>query len=265
MKKFFIVFLITSLFIGCASKPKAVEVEMEKPSTTKLTAPYAERWQEQKRLEEETGKRYKWFSNKDGTVYYLSPDDPWIGYNLNNIYFWSWMKQNDSDLCYQDLNGRPGFDWYPDNVTCENPEKKPYLVRLTNNTDRDVVFWLVHKFNFEFRPDYFVKITVPAHSTKYVKSKVTEKTTSFGVGVDSIDGWGNSLGHFGVDYFHLGDDLELSARVIDELLKFYCIEAIFNEEINDDNWNNNSNIVRLVKFPESYDEEDLIEANWAIR
>ena len=236
MKKIFVILsvLFVGLLIGCASKP----VVEEKPSS----------------VINEYHIRYS-----DGSEDIKYSNAIWSGYSTNNILTWVEAKKSKEDICLDDLKWSPEWKLFPENVICENPEKRPYLIKIVNNSDKDTTFWICHKFSFEFKPDYFTTFVVPAHSTKYVKSKVTEKTISFGIGYDKSNGYGKDLGAFSYKSLDGQNNPERAIRCLDEILQTHCCEVIFNGE------NSEDNIEWLVELPSSYNEDNLIEVDWMIR
>ena len=184
----------------------------------------------------------------------------WPGYSTNNI-FAAPVDYVDDDacLCLYEVKYLPGYDNLPENVTCENPIRKPYLVRVINNTDKDQVFWICHQPVIENRPDYTTEFVVPAHSTRYIKSQVLETTTRFCVSYKkSSNGFYYAMGIF--DYTALSQKTSIASRCLNEILQTHCLEVIFNGEDAKEN-----NIAWLVKLPESYDEKDLIDVEWTYR
>ena len=142
----------------------------------------------------------------------------------------------------------------PERVISEQFKNEPIIGRITNNTDREYTFWLVHKFNKEYRPDYFMEMKVPAHSTRYFKSEVPEITTSFCIGVDTKKGKSITINAY--NFNQLGSN-DLAARCLMEIFRTHYVDCVFNGE------NESESYVNLIE-PFDYKEEDLI-SNWKIR
>ncbi len=228
MKKIFVILLIlfVGLLVGCASKSVVV-----KDFSTSFEA-----------LEEE---------NK-----IESEEIIWPGYSTNNILPLVELKKSKDDIRLDDIKWYPGWDIFPENVTCENPEKRPYLIRIVNNSDKDTTFFSRHRIVFDARPEYITEFVVPAHSTRYIKSHVSEMTTSFGIIYKKINGNGYDLGAYSYKNLNGWTDPDRATRCLDEILQSHCIEVIFYGEGSEDNVN------WLVELPESYDEKELMDVEW---
>ena len=229
MKKIFVILsvLFIGLLVGCASKPVVEEKTFSFEKKTEV------------KVEEII----------------------WPGYSTNNI-FAAPVDYVDDDtcLCLYEVKYLPGYDNLPENVTCENPIRKPYLVKVINNTDKDQIFWICHHPVIENKPDYTTEFVVPANSTRYVQSQVLETTTSFSISYKkSSNGYYYDLGIFTYKALDWKNP-DLASRCLNEILQTHCLEVIFNGEDAKEN-----NIAWLVELPESYDEKDLIDVEWTYR
>ena len=228
MKKIFVILLVlfVGLLVGCASKSAVV-----KDFSTSFEA------SEEEEVEE---------------------IPIWPGYSANHILpnSYDFPKYKDDYLRLADVYNLFGFSLYPENVTCENPEKRPYLIRIVNNSDKDTTFFSRHRIVFDARPEYITEFVVPAHSTRYIKSHVSEMTTSFFISYKKINGGYSSLSTY--EYNSLGgmSNRYRATRLLDEILQSHCIEVLFYGEGSDDNVN------WLVELPESYDEKELMDVEW---
>ncbi len=232
MKKIFVILLVlfVGLLVGCASKSVIV-----KDFSTSFEA------SEEEKVENE--------------------EIIWPGYSTNNIFAAPIDYVDDNTcICLYEVKYFPGYNNFPENITCENPIRKPYLVRIVNNSDKDQIFWICHHPVFENKPDYTTEFVVPANSIRYVQSQVLEKTTSFSISYKkSSNGYYYDLGIFA--YQHLDwKNCEISARCLNEILQTHCLEVIFYGEDAKE-----KNLAWLVELPESYDEKDLIDVKWTLR
>ena len=228
MKKIFVILLIlfVGLLVGCASKSVVV-----KDFSTSFEAS-----EEENKVEEVP---------------------IWAGYSANHILPLSldFPKYKDDYLWLGDIAKFDEYGLLPKNLTCGNPVRKPYLIRIVNNSDKDTTFFSRHRIVFDARPEYITEFVVPAHSTRYIKSLVTKMTTSFFISYKKINGGYSSLGAYHIDYCTSINGIS-RPDILNEILQSHCIEVLFYGEGSEDNVN------WLVELPESYDEKELMDVEW---
>ncbi len=227
MKKIFVILLIlfVGLLVGCASK----SVVVKDFSTS--------------------------FENSEEEKVEEVPI--WAGYSANHILPLSldFPKYKDDYLWLHDISNFDEYFLLPENLTCGKPIRKPYLIRIVKNSDKDKTFFSRHRIVTSARPEYITEFVVPAHSTRYIKSLVTKTTTRFFISYKKTNGGYSSLGAYDIDYVVSINGIS-SSDILNEILQSHCIEVLFYGEGSEDNVN------WLVELPESYDEKELMDVEW---
>ena len=246
MKKFFIILsvLFVGLLVGCASKSESENTTATIDNTDNII--------EEAEINDRNN-NIIYVTDIDGKVLEADKTVPWPGYTFTRA---SSHKELAS------LRNIPEFWNLPENVTCDNPEKKPFIGRIVNNTDKECSFWVCYAITNPnehiYKPDYFLKIDVPSHSTRYYVYDKPEMIYEDCIGVKLSTGYRMFSSFWMNDLDGGWNNTELAKRIFNEIRSYHYEEFIFNGEENLDE----SSFSFVLPF--EYDENELI-SDWVVR
>ncbi len=231
VKKILFLVLFVGLLVSCASKPVSENTKVNITDNDNII----------------------YVTDISGRYWAADKTLPWPGYTFT-------LASNHEEL--SSLKDIPEFWNLPENVTCDNPVKKSFIGRFVNNTDKECTFWVVYKITNSneriYKPDYYLEINVPAHSTRYYVYDKPEMIYEDGGGVKISTGYYMIGSYWMNDFDGAWKNTELAKRIFNEIRSYHYEEFIFNGEENLDD--SSFNFV----LPFEYNENELI-SDWVVR